>query len=71
MRDGDAVGQQLAQLLVGPAAEDELGRDVQVGPGIEVVRDAGCDDGEDGGGAGSALVAPDEEPVCPTMQSSA
>jgi hypothetical protein len=63
MRDGDAIREQLAELVVGPAAEDELGDEVQLGPGVEIVRDAGRDDYEGGGGAGAALVVTDEEPV--------
>jgi len=63
VRDGDAIGKEIAELLLGPAVEDELGHEVQIGSWVDVVRDAGGDDGEDGGGAGAAEVVADEEPI--------
>ena len=45
---------------------DELGHEVQVGARIEIVRDAGGDDAEDGRGALAADVAPGEEPIFAT-----
>jgi len=63
MRDGDAIWKEVAELFVGPAAKDELGDEVQVGPGIEIVRDAGRDDGEDGSSTCAALVMTYKEPV--------
>ncbi len=50
----------------GPALDDELGDEVEVGARVDVVRDAGGDDGEDRGGALAADVEPGEEPVLAT-----
>src|SRR6202142_1873565 len=65
MRDRDAVWQQLAQLGLRPAVDDERGHQVQVGTRVDTVGDAGRDDGEDGRGPLTAEVFPGEEPVAP------
>ncbi len=31
VRDGDAIGKEIAELFLGPAVEDELGHEVQIG----------------------------------------
>jgi hypothetical protein len=59
----DAIGQQVAELRVGPSLEDELHDEVQIGARLDVVRDARGDDREDVRRALAADVAPREEPV--------
>lgn len=63
VREHDPIGQQVAELGVRPALNDESGDQVQVGARVDVMRDAGGDDGEDGSGAFAADVEPGEEPV--------
>jgi hypothetical protein len=61
--DEHAVGQQIAQLGPGPAPHDELRDEMEVGAGVDVVRDAGADDRQYGGGTLAAEIEPGEEPV--------
>src|ERR1041384_6262843 len=49
---------------------NELGDEVQVGTRVELVRDAGGNDGEDGSGAFAAAVEPGEEPIFATEDQS-
>lgn len=49
---------------------NELGHEVQVGTRVELVRNAGGNDGEDGGGAFAAAVEPGEEPIFATEDQS-
>ena len=64
--DGEAVGEEIAELRLRPAPEEELGGQVQVGARVDAEGDAGRDDGQDCGGALTAEVYPSEEPVAAT-----
>jgi hypothetical protein len=56
----ETVRQEVAQLGLGPSAEDELGRRVEVRAGVAAVGDAGGDDGQDGGRALAPEILPGE-----------
>ena len=43
--DGDPIREQLAEHFLWPTVHDELGDEVQVGARVEIVRDAGGNDG--------------------------
>jgi hypothetical protein len=55
-----AVRKKLADFLLRPPVDDGVNDLVQVRAGVDVVRDAGRDDGEDVGGAMAAFVEPGE-----------
>jgi hypothetical protein len=61
--DQDPIREQLAELGLRPALDDEPGDEMQIRTRVDVVRDAGRDDREDGRGALAADVEPGEEPV--------
>ncbi len=59
-------GKRSRSFLVREAMHNELRHEVQVGARIDIVRDAGGDDAEDGRGALAADIAPREEPIFAT-----
>lgn len=63
MSEGDPIWKQIAEPFLRKSVHDELGEEMQVGAWIEIVRDAGGDDAEDGCGAFAADVEPGEEPI--------
>jgi hypothetical protein len=65
MGDEHSVWQEVAQPALRPTMDNELGHEMQVRARVDVVRDAGGDDGEDGAGALTAEVEPGEEPIFP------
>jgi len=65
MRDCEAVREQLAQLGVRPAVDDERHDKVEVGTRVDAVGDTGRDDGQDARSPLTAEVVPREEPVAP------
>lgn len=65
----DPIGQEIAQLFLRPALNDELRDEVQVGARVHVVRDARGDDRQDGGDPLAAIVEPGEQPVLPAEDS--
>ncbi len=64
-----AIGQEVAEIFLREAVHDELGHEVQIGARIDIVRDAGGDDAEDGRGALAADIAPREEQFLRPRQS--
>jgi len=60
VRDEYSIREQVPQLRVGPALDDEPSDEMKVGAWVDVVGDAGGDDGEDGRGALAADVEPCE-----------
>jgi len=67
----DPIGEQIAQLGLRPALDDVPSDEMQIRTRVDVVGDAGRDDGQDGGGALTADVEPGEEPIFSPMRSSA
>jgi len=67
MRDEHSIGQEVAQAALRPAMHNEHGHEMQVRARVDVVRDAGGDDGEDGSGALTAEVEPGKEPIFPAQ----
>jgi hypothetical protein len=52
MRGEDSIREEeFAKLGLGPAIDDEIGEQVEVGPRMHLMRDAACNNGEDGCGA--------------------
>ena len=62
----DSIGEQVSELGLGPSVDDEPGDEVEIGSRVDVVCDAGSDDGQDVGGALAAEVLPGKEPVFPS-----
>src|ERR1700733_3881307 len=67
MRDEHSIGEEVAQAALRPAMHNEHGHEMQVRARVDVVRDAGGDDGEDGSGALTAEVEPGKEPIFPAQ----
>jgi hypothetical protein len=65
-----AIGQQLAELVLRPSVHDAVNDLVQIGPRVDVVCNAGRDDGENGARPLGAIVEPCEEPVFATEDKS-
>ena len=63
MDGDDPIGQELAELPLRPAADDEARDQMEVCARVDVVRDAGRDDRQDRGGALATDVEPGEQPV--------
>src|SRR5258708_39209697 len=66
MRGEDSIREEFAKLGLGPAIDDEIGEQVEVGPRIDLMRDAACNNGEDGCGALATHGVVGKEPVAPS-----
>jgi len=55
--------QEVTQPSVRPAVHDAARDEVQIGARVDVVRDAGADDGQNIGRAGAAEIEPGEKPI--------
>lgn len=56
----DAIRQEVADPALRPASDDEARDQMEVGPRVDIVLDAGRDDRQDGGGALATDVEPGE-----------
>jgi len=63
MRREHSVRQEVTQPSVRPAVHDAARDEVQIGARVDVVRDAGADDGQNIGRAGAAEIEPGEKPI--------
>jgi hypothetical protein len=63
MRSEHAIGQELAELFLGPPVHNAVNDLVQIRSRVDVVGNASGEDGEDGGSPFSTVVAPCKEPV--------